>query len=127
MNYILHVSKDGDSLGLFSKEGLTVSKGYERIVIGGRGPYVEFTEDQIVFDSFKVPREQLYRFKDARVYYIELRSVGLSNIKLYFQLKTVSYADYKIGMFYISPYELYDSTGRCIVSDKTTKNNEFFN
>lgn len=130
MNYILNVDKGGnDKVCLYTKDNIQISNGYNRIVIGGRGPYVEFTDNQILFKSFYIPKEQLYRLTDRRVYYIELRSVGESNIKLYYQLQTVAYADYKIGMLYISPHDLYLSTGECMATSKfkEIKENKFFN
>jgi hypothetical protein len=130
MNYILNVDRNGnDKIELFSKNRLKLSDGYNRIVIGGRGPYVEFVDEQINFKSFYIPKEQLYRLTDRRVYYIELRSIDESNVKLYYQLQTVAYADYKIGMFYISPYDLFFSTGECLATSKTENvivEHEFF-
>lgn len=122
MSYILNISKDGDpKIKLFTKSNTLVSNGYRRICIGKRGPYVEMTEDQVIMSTFFVPKEQLYRFFDKRIYYIEMRSNDVSNVKMYYQLKTVSYADYKIGMFYISPVDLYDIHGTCIIKTNEVK------
>lgn len=132
MNYILNADKNGnDFVELFTKNRLKISKGYKRIVIGGRGPYVEFTDGQLNFKAFHIPKDQLYRITDKRVYYIEFRSVDDCFVKLYYQLQTVAYADYKIGMFYISPYDLFLSTGECLATSKVKdeineKANEFF-
>lgn len=132
MNYILNADKEGiDNVELFTKDKTPVSNGYNRIVIGNRGPYVEFTEDQLILKSFHIPKDQLYRLSDKRVYYTELRSIDESNVKLYFQLQTVAYADYKIGFFYISPYDLFFKTGECLATIKTLdfinkKGNAFF-
>ena len=95
-----------ESAKFFTKSGTHVATGYERIVIGGRGPYIEFKADQIVEESFSIPEDQEYRKTDRRVYYIEARSDDESNVKLYIQRRTVKYADYKVGMLYISPFEL---------------------
>lgn len=73
--------------------------GYDRIVIGQRGPYVEFSESKV----------DLARFVHADVphyYYRELRSV-VSNVKFYHQIHRVDYADYLPGKYYASPFELY--------------------
>jgi len=130
MNYILNADKNGNAeIELFSKSGTLLSRGYNRIVIGGRGPYVEFTDDQINFKSFHIPKDQVYRLTDRRVYYVELRSSDENNVKLYYQLQTVAYADYKIGMFYISPYDLFFSTGECLATSKIEEiviEHEFF-
>ncbi len=129
MNYTLNVDKEGNNnVMLYTKGMLQLSKGYNRIVIGDRGPYAEFTDAQIVLPSFHIPKTQLYRLTDRRVYYIEMRSVDVYDVKLYYQLQTVAYADYKIGMFYMSPYDLYLSNGSCMATSKIReiKENEFF-
>jgi len=90
----------------FNHSGKLVARGYTRIVIGKRGPYVEFTREQIQWDSFYVPKEHKYRWIDARAYYIEHRTLDESNTMLYYQKRTVAYADYKIGMAYIAPTDL---------------------
>lgn len=95
-----------DTLQFFSKDGNLLSTGYVRVVIGKRGPYVEFNKDQIQWDSFFVPDVEKYRWNDNRAYYVEHRSKCNSNVKLYLQKRTVAYADYKIGMCYISPFDL---------------------
>jgi len=130
MNYILNADKEGNSfVELFTKSKCKVSTGYNRIVIGNRGPYVEFTEEQLSLKSFYIPADQLYRLTDRRVYYIEMRSIDECNVKLYYQLQTVAYANYKIGYFYISPYDLFFSTGECMATSKIEykiKETEFF-
>lgn len=94
-------------------------RGFNRIVVGGRGPYVEFLPEQLNLRSIHVPSDQLYRFHDRRSYYIEFRTNDTSNVMVYYQLRTVAYADYKIGMFYISPYDLYLSNGCRIINGKS--------
>ena len=130
INYTLNADKDGnDNVELYTRDGSKLSKGYNRIVIGGRGPYVEFNDEQIDFKAFYIPKDQLYRLTDRRVYYIELRSIDKSNVKLYYQLQTVAYADYKIGMLYISPYDLFLPNGECMATSKikdVVKEHEFF-
>lgn len=37
--------------------------------------------------------------------YVEWRTKDQSTVKLYEQSKTVDYADYKVGLFYISPLD----------------------
>ena len=93
------------TIDLFTKSGLNVATGYERIVIGKRGPYIEFTDEQILKDSFYVPVEQQWRFQHIDSYYNEYRTKR-DNVKIYHQKKLVDYADYKVGMWYISPFDL---------------------
>lgn len=95
--------------------------GYERIVYGDHGPYVEFTKQQIVIPLLKVyPDPQA-----LDIYYVWMYPLGHQSVKVYYQLKTVAdkpnapqradgkphafnraegYADYKIGFYYVSPY-----------------------
>jgi len=81
-----------------------IATGFNRIVHGGRGDYVEFDEDQMIKKNLFIPQDQEYRITDELVYYVEYRT--LDGTKVYFQKKLVDYADYKIGKYYISPREL---------------------
>lgn len=94
----------------FSEDGILVAKGYVRIVIGKRGPYIEFTEDQLIKENIFIPEDQKYRLSNKTTYYNEWRTKG-SNIKIYQQKKVVAYADYKIGYWYISPFDLRTKDG----------------
>jgi len=106
MKRLIPIPIIGSSQHLFNKSNTLLAKGYNRVVIGKRGPYVECTKDQIVQENLFVPPEQKYRFGDARVYYIEYRTKDSAFTKVYYQLKTVKYADYKLYMFYFSPDDL---------------------
>ena len=94
------------SLVFMSKDNRVLAGGYNRVVIGKRGPYVEFTTEQIQWDSFYVPAIEIYRWHDVRAFYVEFRSKCEANVMLYYQKRTVAYADYKIGMCYIAPSDL---------------------
>jgi hypothetical protein len=106
----LKISIEGDSTTkFFTKNGIHIATGYRRVVIGGRGPYIEFDPSNIVnkFDTYYIPDDQFWRtMPDSKAYYIEYRTKDLCNIKIYLQRKTVDYADYKIGMYYISSFDL---------------------
>lgn len=104
----LFIEADKGSLILefFTSENLLVAEGYQRIVIGERGPYIEFKNSMMKMNNLHVPKEQEYRLTDQRVYYVEFRTNDKSNVKVYFQRRTVKYADYRIGFFYVSPFEL---------------------
>eukprot|EP01084_Bolivina_argentea_P069413 126300_1 len=99
-----------------------IATNYNRIVYGDHGPYIEFNADQINWDSFPNTQSK----GDSVAYYDEFYNSDDKNVKLYAQRKTVSdqpnppsgkysvhhnrsegYADYKIGMYYISPDDLY--------------------
>jgi len=105
------------SFGLYTLHNEMISIGYERVVFGKRGPYVELNKFQIQEKKLYIPTEQLYRLSDPKVFYIEFRSTDQSNTKVYYQLRNVAYADYKIGNFYISPFDLQKNTGeQCMKS-----------
>jgi hypothetical protein len=93
----------------FTFSALKIADGYERIVIGKRGPYVEFNSKQILKNNLNVPKNCEYKLKNwwqNNIYYVEYRTIE-DNIKVYFQKKLVDYADYKLNMYYISPFDLY--------------------
>lgn len=95
---------------IYSLKGTLISKGYERIVIGDYGAFIEFTEEQAEKNNYKIKKGQEYRIYDPKyssnVKYNWLTAKDESNIKIYQQKKTVTYADYKAGMFYVSPFEI---------------------
>ncbi len=94
---------------LYTSEGTLICNGYERIVIGDYGAFIEFSVSQAVTANYKIKEGQEYRINDPRysgnVKYNWLTAKDNSNIKIYHQKKIVDYADYRIGMYYISPYE----------------------
>ena len=94
-------------LALYSKRGALLAHGYNRVVIGGRGPYVEFNDSQILISTFEIPEEEKYRLTNGVSFYVEYRSKDNDYVKLYFQKRKVAYADYRIGLYYISPFDLY--------------------
>ena len=102
---------NGDMIPCYTLSDTLIALGYNRIVIGDYGAFVEFREDQIRKERLIVKPGQEFRINDPqfsiRVKYHWLTVNDGSGIKVYFQQKTVSYADYRPGMFYVSPYELF--------------------
>jgi len=109
-------------LELYSKTGYLISKGYTRIVIGDRGAYIEFEKTQIKCDIFiPINKEWKLRRKYINIIdYIEFRS-RVDNIKIYDQKKTVDYADYKVGKYYIDPCDLYLKDKTRVLAPKREK------
>lgn len=128
-NIELLIPDTGIQTHLKTLAGTIICNAYERIVYGDKGPYIEFTKNQIYDQAFYIPRSLLWKLSDPKVYYIEFRSNDGCNVKLYYQLRTVKYADYKMGYFYISPKDLLTSNNEsCIVIDSSNENaNSFFN
>jgi len=121
MNYEsrLNIPIIGNNSTVFStKSFLPIAIGYTRIVIGGRGPYIEFVKDHLIAENLHMPEDQKYRATDPwkqKVFYLEYRTNDVSNVKIYYQLKLVNYADYKLSMFYISPFDLI-AFGRPVIT-----------
>jgi hypothetical protein len=107
----LRIPLSGDEHTRFeTSTGLHVATGYTRVIIGGRGPYIEFLPRHLIWDSLRMPDEKKYRLEHPwkdKVFYVEWRTKDQSKVKVYEQSKTVDYADYKVGLFYISPFDLY--------------------
>lgn len=104
----LSISLTGDDVtGFYARGGVRLATGYVRVVVGARGPYVEFHArhlDPTVLEETHTPH----------TYYVELRSI-VDRVKVYAQLLPVGYADYVPGMFYASPFELYDVSGAALI------------
>ena len=107
---------EGNQVLIFcTSTGLQVAKGYSRVVVGERGPYVEFENNHIFRSNIKIPDSQKWRLTHQHAYYDEYRTVDEAYVKLYFQKRCVNYADYKIGKWYISPDDLFVGGMRCKV------------
>lgn len=104
-NYTNFYTKSGDKLS---------TCGYTRVVIGGRGPYVEF--DELDYEALRIPRDQEWRLSSYKAYYVEFRSFSC-DVKVYWQLREVDYADYIVGKYYISPFDLDTDDGPVIDKD----------
>jgi len=115
---LLNMPIDGGKIPLKFVGGDTVCTGYDRVVIGQRGPYVEVSPSQMLLRKLYIPKNQLYRLSDPKVYYIEFRTNDEANALVYYQMRNVAYADYKIGFYYISPdnllYTIDNTTKLCM-------------
>lgn len=105
-------SLSGDpQAALLTMAGTALCIGYTRVVIGDYGAFIEISPAQICKDALCCKPGQEFRYEDPRfaknVKYVWLTAKDLSDCKIYYQKKTVSYADYVPGMYYISPYEVY--------------------
>lgn len=104
----LKITISGNDNTIFNTEsGCRLATGYNRVVIGDRGPYVEFELEHLNSDIISETKKRHF-------YYIELRS-DIDDIKIYAQVHPVNYADYVVGKYYVSPFELYDSTGLAMI------------
>jgi hypothetical protein len=92
------------STSLYFLDGTQFASGYERVVHGGRGDYVELVKDQILVTLVSHFGNKLPDEVDlsSPFYYYYLNPLGRTE-KVYWQIRTVKYADYKVGYYYISP------------------------
>lgn len=88
---------------LYFLDGTQFSSGYERVVHGGKGKYVEFTKEQILVTLKSKFNSTLPAEIDEQPFYYYYLIPEERTEKVYWQIKTVKYADYKIGYYYISP------------------------
>jgi len=114
----LHIPLEGNDRDFYTADNTLVATGYVQVVIGQRGPYIEFEGDHLVGDNITVLAEHAWRLNSKNCYYIELHSNDEASVKIYYQTKTVDYADYRVNYYYISPFELYDEFGLCLIEDK---------
>ena len=114
----LNISIVGNKDLLFYTKSGILAKGYNRVVLGERGPYIEFEKNNFIdFSKLVIPESEKYRLKSKVVFYIEYRT-ELDYVKVYFQKRVVDYADYKIGKFYISPFDLFINEKDFIIKKK---------
>lgn len=101
----------GDSIKLYNKCGTLICNGYSRIVVGDYGAFVEYSPHQAKIRQYKVKPGEEYRLNSSEssrnIKYYWYTTKDSSNIKIYHQQRTVPYANYKPGFFYVSPYEVY--------------------
>lgn len=101
---------NGSNTPIYSFDNTIISNGYNRIVVGDYGAFIEFDENQACIENYKIKEGQEYRIEDKKyskyVKYIWLTAKDNSDVKIYLQKKKVSYADYRPKMYYVSPYEV---------------------
>lgn len=102
---------DGDQTkNLYTKSNTLIAIGYDRIVVGDYGAFIEIDPISIILPNICVKKNQEYRIFDSRysknVKYFWYTANDDSDIKIYYQKRTVDYADYRVGKYYISPLEI---------------------
>lgn len=103
-------SSDNRNISLITLSNTVIAKGFNRIVTGDYGSFVEIEKSQMVREAICCKKGEEYRFRNPNfadnVKYFWYTAKDESNVKIYFQQKGVAYADYLPGKFYISPHEL---------------------
>ena len=92
---------------LKTSKGTLLCNSYDRIVIGDYGAFIEYSEPAT---EYVCKKGQEFRMQDPnykdRVKYDWLTAKDSSGIKIYHQKRTVTYADYKVGKYYVSVHEV---------------------
>lgn len=95
---------------LYLRNGECFAKGYSRIIVGNYGAFLEIEPKDILGNLLYTKPEEAYRetekYRNNVKYF--WKTVGNTGAKIYEQRRGVSYADYKPGCYYISPYEVLD-------------------
>lgn len=88
---------------IFTPNNLLLANGYNRIVIGDYGAYIECLSTQIVIENIR----QRWPGKPNRsVKYIWMEPIDGSEVKIYYQKRKVDYADYIPKRYYFNPSEI---------------------
>lgn len=88
---------------LYFKDGTLFANGYERVVHGGRGDYVELKKEQIQVQLESQFNQRVPNYlSNEQFYYYWMKPIGREE-KVYWQCNPVLYADYKRNFYYISP------------------------
>ena len=94
---------------LYTLNGSPICDGYDRIVIGDYGAFIEFSSSPYS-DTYIVKPGQEFRISDKQysnsVKYVWMTIDDKSDIKIYFQKRPVLYADYIPRKFYVSVHEV---------------------
>jgi len=81
-------------------QGTPFLKGFNRVVIGAHGPYIEFEKHHLLID-LRTQQGQKWRETEGSPKYLWLYPCGFPDIKVYKQLRPVEYASYVVGKFYV--------------------------
>jgi hypothetical protein len=111
--YAKHLPQLDKDKPLYTSTGVQIATGFRRTVIGDYGAYIEIYPNQMIFENLTTKKGQEFRKKPSfRGKYIWLTDIN-DEVKVYSQTGKVSYADYIVGMFYISPYEVTQEVPAC--------------
>lgn len=99
---------EGKNLELFTDNKIKIANRYNRIVIGHYGAFIEINPEDMCMEHVIVKPGQEYRMSEqytnnVKYYWMTIDS---ANIKLYHQMRDVTYADYKAFKWYVSPFEV---------------------
>lgn len=101
----IYLPLDGNNTTEFyNSDNTLVAKGYTRIVVGDYGPYVEFNKHQVNLEQIK--NRWTTNDLTKKIKYIWMQTQDTVRTKVFKQVDTVPYADYKVGRYYVDPSDL---------------------
>ena len=80
-----------------NKCGTLIATGYQRIVVGDFGPFVELDISNLKYNNIKEKWPGSFK---KTVKYVWFHTLDDVETKIYCQRQTVPYADYRVGMYY---------------------------
>ena len=91
---------------MLSADGVLLCYTYDRIVIGDYGAFIEFSKPALPLECMPGQEYRMYdsRYKDKVKY--DWLTTEKHITKVYHQKRTVKYADYKVGKYYVSVHEV---------------------
>lgn len=95
---------------VYSLSGILIADCINDIVIGSYGAFCEIKKTDMHIENIHVCRYQEYRLQPRYIShekYLWYSPKDDTPCKIYLQLRTVCYADYKPDYYYISPFEIY--------------------
>jgi hypothetical protein len=93
------------NMPIFDSDNNIIAFRFTRIVVGDYGAFIEFDEIDANHEIFQIPENQ--RFRLSSNFCGKYLWMTTGKTKIYKQLRTVSYADYLVGKYYISPFEVH--------------------
>lgn len=94
-----------DKFDVFLDDKNKLCSSIERVVVGDHGPYIEFKPENLLVKT-ECMKGKEFKHTDRyseHIKYFDENPVGFPGVLLYNQQRTVTYADYKAGMYYVSP------------------------
>lgn len=113
---------DGSDINLYDCKGTLICRGFTRIVIGDYGAYVEFSPQQanrsvlinMPGQEYRQTKKYMENVKFAALTtraFAHEKSKNLEehSLLIYYQYRTVTYADYIPNMLYVSVYQIFNT------------------
>lgn len=99
----------GTKRTLMTKKGVLISRGYEKIVIGDYGAYIQFSQNQAYLENIHIPEKECYKISSSKYRYIKhviYHVIGEPAIDIFQQKELVDFADYIPDKYYIDVFSV---------------------